>query len=104
MLFRTKYLVRKEDAHTQTHEHTQSVLEEEAHCAERRSMEGSGHVRRGKTETSRRLFSVSPAPPLSRDTAGQCFAPGYNLSAQGEDTSHSQQQLLPVQKKHCADF
>lgn len=98
ILVRTKYLVRKEGTHTQTHAHSQSVLEEEAHCAERRSMEGSGHVRRGKAETSRRLFSASPAPPLSRDTAGQCFAPGYNLSAQGEDTSQLQQQLLPVQK------
>lgn len=57
-------------------------------------MEGSGHVRRGKAETSRRLFSPSPAPPLSRDPAGQCFAPGYNLSALGEDTVHLQQQVL----------
>lgn len=103
MLVRTKYVVRKEDTHIQTHTHAQSALQEEAHCAERRSMEGSGHVRRGKTETSRRLFSASPAPPLSRDTAGQCFAPGYNLSAQGEDTFHSQQQLLSVQK-YCANL
>lgn len=71
---------------THTHTDTESAFQEEAHCAERRSMEGSGHVRGGKTETSRRLFSTSPAPPLSRDSAGQCFAPGYNLPAQGIDT------------------
>lgn len=72
--------------HTHTCTDTESAFQEEAHCAERRSMEGSGHVRGGKTETSRRLFSTSPAPPLSRDSAGQCFAPGYNLPAQGIDT------------------
>ena len=62
-------------------------------------MEGSGHVRRGKAETSRRLFSVSPAPPLSRDPAGQCFAPGYNLSAPGEDTVHLQSSVCANTKK-----
>lgn len=62
-------------------------------------MEGSGHVRRGKAETSRRLFSASPAPPLSRDPAGQCFAPGYNLSAPGEDTVHLQSSVCANVKK-----
>lgn len=44
--------------HTRTHADTASAFEEEAHCAVRRSMEGSGRVRGGKTETSRRLFSA----------------------------------------------
>jgi len=83
MLDREKCVARKEDMHT--HTHTQPTLQEEAHCAERRSMEGSGHVRRGKAETSRRLFSVSLSPPLSRDPAGQCFVPVYNLLSQGDN-------------------
>ncbi len=74
--------------HTHRHTQTQSALQEEAHCAEGRSMEGSGCVKRGKAETSRRLFSASPAPPPSGDPAGQCFAPGYSLSAQEEDAAH----------------
>jgi len=87
---------RKEDTHTHMSTYTRSTLQEEAHCVERRSMEGSGHVRRGKAETSRRLFSVSLSPPLSGDPAGQCFAPGYNLSVQGEGTVHFQQ-VISVQ-------
>lgn len=63
-------------------------------------MEGSGHVRGGKTETSRRLFSASPAPPLSRDSAGQCFTPGYNLPAQGIDT-FSLHNLNNFWQKYC---
>lgn len=99
MLVRTKYVVGKEDTHAHTHTHTWSAFQEEAHCAERRSMEGSGRVRRGKAETSRRLFSASLFPPLSRDLAGQCFVPGYNLSAQGEETFHLQQ-VLSVQNEN----
>lgn len=41
-----------------THADTASAFEEEAHCAAGRSMEGSGRVRGGKTETSGRLFSA----------------------------------------------
>lgn len=57
--------------------HAQSALQEKAHCAERRSIEGTSHIRRGRTETGRRLFS---ALPLSTVIAGQCFAPGFHLS------------------------
>lgn len=50
-------------------------------------------------ETGRRLFSASPALPLSTVIAGQCFAPGCNLSPEKEDT----RELLPVQK-YCVNI
>lgn len=89
----------EEGGRTHLPTHSWSALQEEAHCAEQRSMEGSGRVRRGKAETSRRLFSASLSPPLSRDPNGQRFAPGHNLSAQGVNTVHLQQHVLSVQKR-----
>lgn len=68
------------DTHTHAHiykRHIWCVVEEEAHCAEERSMEGSGHVKRGKAETSRRLFSVSLFGCL--EPSGQCFVKGTSF-------------------------
>lgn len=50
-----------------------------------------------KLKQAEDCFLRLPLPPLSRDPAGQCFAPGYNLSGKAEDTVHLQQKVVSVQ-------
>lgn len=89
LLARAKYVAGKGELarrHKRTHADTASAFEEEAHCAARRSMEGSGRVRGGKTETSRRLFSALSGSSAVDTRLVSAFAPGYNLPAWGINT------------------